>query len=227
MSSVNKAGLAAFQSTNALRNMGGTQAMTSTQDEREKHIASLRSLSAWLIANDHDMKLPDDVIDPDLAADFLASLPAPDTAAPCKHCGKGPRAYTHEPFDDSEHEYEPQAPDTSGDVRLMERFNAFLEIVKTFEPEKVALLEFGPEVKRLLERLAAPQAPATGGKFKLGDRVTKTKGSKWTGRVIGFYSTTLTAIGYAVESETETGSVQIYPEAALAALSTGDAEGGV
>lgn len=80
MSSVNKAGLAAFQSTNALRNMGGTQAMTSTQDEREKHIASLRSLSAWLIANDHDMKLPDDVIDPDLAADFLASLPAPDTA---------------------------------------------------------------------------------------------------------------------------------------------------
>lgn len=92
-----------------------------------------------------------------------ASLPSPDTATPCKHCGKGPRAYTHEPFDDSEHEYESQAPDTAGEVRLMERFNAFLEIVKTFEPEKVALLEFGPEVKRLLERLAAPQAPATGG----------------------------------------------------------------
>jgi hypothetical protein len=64
-------------------------------------------------------------------------------------------------------------------------------------------------------------APA-GGKFALGDRVTKTKGSKWTGRVVGFYSTKLTPIGYAVESETETGSVQIYPEAALAAL-PGDA----
>lgn len=53
-------------------------------------------------------------------------------------------------------------------------------------------------------------------KFQLGDRVTKTKGSKWTGRVVGFYSTALTPVGYAVESETETGSVQIYPEAALA-----------
>lgn len=52
-------------------------------------------------------------------------------------------------------------------------------------------------------------------KFKLGDRVTKTKGSSWTGHVVGFYSTNLTPIGYAVESENEPGSVQIYPEAAL------------
>ncbi len=52
-------------------------------------------------------------------------------------------------------------------------------------------------------------------KFQLGDRVTKTKGSNWTGRVVGFYSTSLTPIGYAVESETEKGSVQIYPEQAL------------
>lgn len=57
-------------------------------------------------------------------------------------------------------------------------------------------------------------------RFKLGSRVTKTKGSSWTGRVVGFYSTTLTPIGYAVESENEPGSVQIYPEAAL------DAAGG-
>lgn len=55
-------------------------------------------------------------------------------------------------------------------------------------------------------------------KFKLGDRVTKIKGSCWTGRVVGFYSTELTPIGYAVESETENGSVQIYPEKALKAL---------
>ncbi|MBK0020809.1 hypothetical protein IAE29_03845 [Ochrobactrum sp. S46] len=54
-----------------------------------------------------------------------------------------------------------------------------------------------------------------GRKFKLGDRLTKNKGSSWTGLVVGFYSTELTPVGYAVESETEKGSVQIYPEAAL------------
>tara|TARA_R110000772_G_scaffold16535_5_gene46820 strand:- start:1088 stop:1276 length:189 start_codon:yes stop_codon:yes gene_type:complete len=55
-------------------------------------------------------------------------------------------------------------------------------------------------------------------KFQLGDRVTKIKGANWTGKVVGFYSTTLTPVGYAVESETEKGSVQIYPEAALNTL---------
>lgn len=52
-------------------------------------------------------------------------------------------------------------------------------------------------------------------KFKLGDLVRKTRGSQWHGRVVGFYSTDLTPIGYAVESSTERGSVQIYPESAL------------
>ena len=52
-------------------------------------------------------------------------------------------------------------------------------------------------------------------KFKLGDRVRKTKGSSWNGVVVGFYSTELTPIGYCVESEREKGSVQIYPESAL------------
>ena len=51
--------------------------------------------------------------------------------------------------------------------------------------------------------------------FELGDSVRKTKGSKWKGRVVGTYSTALTPEGYAVESSTETGSVQIYPAAAL------------
>ena len=58
-------------------------------------------------------------------------------------------------------------------------------------------------------------------KFRLGDRVTKTKGSAWTGRVVGFYATSLTPIGYCVESENEPGSVQIYPEDALAAAEAG------
>lgn len=52
-------------------------------------------------------------------------------------------------------------------------------------------------------------------KFALGDLVRKTRGSQWHGHIVGFYSTELTPIGYAVESMTERGSVQIYPESAL------------
>lgn len=54
-----------------------------------------------------------------------------------------------------------------------------------------------------------------GWKWRLGDTVRKRSGSQWHGRVVGFYSTTLTPVGYAVESDTEAGSVQIYPEKAL------------
>lgn len=57
-------------------------------------------------------------------------------------------------------------------------------------------------------------------KWSIGDSVTKTKGSSWTGKVVGYYSTSLTSKGYAVESETEKGSVQIYPEAALCSVET-------
>ena len=52
-------------------------------------------------------------------------------------------------------------------------------------------------------------------KYKMGDLVQKTKGSEWKGYVVGFYSTELTPIGYAVESMWHAGSVQIYPETAL------------
>jgi dihydrofolate reductase (trimethoprim resistance protein) len=52
-------------------------------------------------------------------------------------------------------------------------------------------------------------------KFRIGDTVKKTKGSQWHGKIVGTYSTTLTPEGYAVESSTEIGSVQIYPAAAL------------
>lgn len=55
--------------------------------------------------------------------------------------------------------------------------------------------------------------------FKLGDHVRKTKGSNWRGHVVGTYSTALTPEGYAVESDTETGSVQIYPAHALELVS--------
>ena len=62
---------------------------------------------------------------------------------------------------------------------------------------------------------AAGWTLAPPGKFKRGDRVTKISGSSWTGRIVGTYSTTLSPEGYAVESENEPGSVQIYPVSAL------------
>jgi hypothetical protein len=61
-------------------------------------------------------------------------------------------------------------------------------------------------------------ADDTHGQFRLGARVRKIKGASWQGRVVGFYSTKLTPEGYAVESEREPGSVQIYPAAALEAV---------
>lgn len=53
------------------------------------------------------------------------------------------------------------------------------------------------------------------GWWKIGTRLRKKTGSSWQGRVVGYYSTAFTPVGYAVESERETGSVQIYPASAL------------
>jgi dihydrofolate reductase (trimethoprim resistance protein) len=57
--------------------------------------------------------------------------------------------------------------------------------------------------------------PQTHQTFKHGDAVKKRSGSQWHGTICGWYSTTLSPEGYAVESFTETGSVQIYPAKAL------------
>lgn len=51
--------------------------------------------------------------------------------------------------------------------------------------------------------------------FKVGDRVRKRSGSEWEGKVVGYYSTKLTPVGYCIESSTHAGSVQVYPEKAL------------
>ncbi|AYQ84149.1 MULTISPECIES: trimethoprim-resistant dihydrofolate reductase DfrB2 [Pseudomonas] len=51
--------------------------------------------------------------------------------------------------------------------------------------------------------------------FGFGDRVRKKSGAAWQGQVVGWYCTKLTPEGYAVESESHPGSVQIYPVAAL------------
>lgn len=70
--------------------------------------------------------------------------------------------------------------------------------------------------------LSAPADRA--GKYALGQRVTKIKGSSWQGRVVGFYSTELTPIGYCIESEREPGSVQIYPESAIISMAEKEGE---
>ncbi len=113
-------------------------------------------------------------------------------------------------------------------------FRPELKVCQTFgdsvaaEADAAHIARLDPDTVRELVRLArigadapAIRAAALGcgaGQFRIGDRVTKIKGSQWTGRIVGFYSTTLTPEGYAVESETEIGSVQIYPAAAIRAL---------
>lgn len=57
--------------------------------------------------------------------------------------------------------------------------------------------------------------PPTHSTFYMGETVEKIAGSSWRGKVVGWYRTLLTPEGYAVESATERGSVQIYPAAAL------------
>lgn len=78
------------------------------------------------------------------------------------------------------------------------------------------LLADSDELAALRARVAQEQAwPASHTTFAFGDHVRKKRGSRWQGRVVGWYSTTLTSEGYAIESDTEQGSVQIYPASAL------------
>jgi dihydrofolate reductase (trimethoprim resistance protein) len=53
------------------------------------------------------------------------------------------------------------------------------------------------------------------GLYKYGTLLQKKQGSHWRGKVVGYYSTSNTPIGYAIESAFEPGSVQIYPASAL------------
>ncbi|WP_309901103.1 trimethoprim-resistant dihydrofolate reductase DfrB [Variovorax soli] len=70
----------------------------------------------------------------------------------------------------------------------------------------------GNEVSFPVARQFALPVHAT---FALGDHVRKKSGAAWQGQVVGWYCTKLTPEGYAVESESHPGSVQIYPVAAL------------
>lgn len=49
----------------------------------------------------------------------------------------------------------------------------------------------------------------------MGSIWRKKSGSEWSGRVVGYYSTTLTSEGLCIESDKHAGSVQIYPVKAL------------
>lgn len=71
----------------------------------------------------------------------------------------------------------------------------------------------GDDAQRNIKPLYGLQAS----KFAMGDVVHKRSGARWSGKVCGFYSTSNTPIGYAVESlaPDTLGSVQIYPESAL------------
>ena len=53
--------------------------------------------------------------------------------------------------------------------------------------------------------------------FPNGALVQKKGRASWRGKIVGWYRTDITALGYAVESTFEPGSVQIYPETALLA----------
>ena len=63
--------------------------------------------------------------------------------------------------------------------------------------------------------VALPLGLPSNATFRLGERVRKRSGADWQGHVVGWYCTSLTPEGYAVESESHAGSVQIYPVAAL------------
>ena len=67
----------------------------------------------------------------------------------------------------------------------------------------------------LLEALRTFESRPKPGAFRIGDLVKKVSGSAWEGRIVGTYSTALTPEGYAVESASHPGSVQIYPAKAL------------
>lgn len=119
---------------------------------------------------------------------------------------------------------------TASDEMVERAAEAYLQVVDQFSKKQInhmsaQLLNARHKVAMRAALEAGGVGCATDTKFRLGDRVRKTKGSSWQGIVVGTYSTKLTAEGYAVESEREPGSVQIYPAGALEMVPDGP-EGG-
>jgi len=93
----------------------------------------------------------------------------------------------------------------------IEAMKQALEALEYFDSE----YDVKDEIAALRAAIAEATEHGQEMKFKLGDTVRKVSGSQWKGKVVGTYSTELTPEGYAVESSTEKGSVQIYPAKAL------------
>lgn len=111
------------------------------------------------------------------------------------------------------------APDDDSGLRVVkyiEKFDAGLTTAGFTHEQRMTIVGLLVD-KAMAERAAAPAqaVDAPDAKFHIGAHVRKVKGSQWTGKIVGTYSTALTPEGYAVESSTEHGSVQIYPAAAL------------
>lgn len=103
-------------------------------------------------------------------------------------------------------------------ARVDWRADEINRLVAELQEARRVVARVGEENEKLKSYTQA-QPFANASRFALGDRVTKLRGSSWTGAVVGFYSTKLTPHGVCVESENEPGSVQIYPDEAMNALS--------
>lgn len=87
--------------------------------------------------------------------------------------------------------------------------NGHVPVLRAIDDLRAQIASLTADVMRIFESSPKP------GAFRLGDLVKKVSGSAWEGRIVGTYSTALTPEGYAVESASHPGSVQIYPAKAL------------
>ncbi|MGA4640592.1 hypothetical protein ACQKC8_12555 [Stutzerimonas stutzeri] len=112
-------------------------------------------------------------------------------------------------------------PEQSGLIKALEEIAAGEKTVwrgDHFEVENDMAIDYPGIAKAALDAYRAALSARGTSKFAIGDRVKKTSGSEWVGRVVGWYSTEQTKEGYAVESSAHRNSVQIYPAKALEAV---------
>ena len=130
-----------------------------------------------------------------------------------KHLGGPAPTLPPEPSEEAKDEaYEKAPPEVARtDVTVMLRAAYAIDAKAPDAALHVAVDHGIPNGGRSVEILMSSEPR----KFALGQRVRKIKGAYWQGPIVGYYSTALTPIGYAVESEAHAGSVQIYPEVAL------------
>jgi hypothetical protein len=98
---------------------------------------------------------------------------------------------------------------------------ARLDLAKGEDERSIRVVRFKEEMQGQYKK-AILGALEPKGSFAEGDVVYKPKGSWWQGTVVGFYSTSQTPEGYAVQLDNvKDGPVQIYPVQALELLIRG------